>query len=73
MTIKLLCLFSNFEILPSDTNNTFLMMASTPVLDTRDVCNIRCYGATSAGSGDMEEACGEAGPRIERGSSEFER
>ena len=48
-------------------------MTSTPVLDTRDVCNIRCYGDAEVGGDDMEEACGEAGPRIERGSPEFEK
>lgn len=48
-------------------------MNPTPVLDTRDVCNIRCYGNAEVGGDDMEAACGEAGTRVERGSTEFER
>ena len=63
---------SNFAILPANENNTFLIMDPTPILDTRDICNIRCYGDPQVGD-DMDEACGAPTRRIERGTAEFDR
>ena len=62
---------SNFAILPANENNTFLIMDPTPILDTRDICNIRCYGDQQVGD-DIDEACGAPIRRIERGTTEFD-
>ena len=48
------------------------MMPPTPLIGGDNVCHIRCYGQPEVGD-NMDDACGAANGRIERGTDEFEK